>query len=86
MRLRFAPQAAYIARSNRSYWETIEEQPDGCVVVTFLAPDLGWAASSALAYGPVVTELERMELRQMVSEWAQAIARLYQPGDQGTIG
>jgi hypothetical protein len=55
------------------------------VVVTFLAPDLGWAASSALAYGPVVTELERMELRQMVSEWAQAIARLYQPGDQGTI-
>jgi predicted DNA-binding transcriptional regulator YafY len=85
-RLRFASQAAYIARSNRSSWEAMEEQPDGSVVVTLLTPDLGWAASTALAYGPLVTVLEPPELRQMVSEWAQAIAELYQPADHETLG
>jgi predicted DNA-binding transcriptional regulator YafY len=85
-RLRFAPQAANVARANRSYWATLDEGPDGSVEVTFLAPDLVWAASSALAYGPLVTVLEPSELRQMVSEWAQAIAGLYQPADHETLG
>ena len=85
-RLRFASQAAFIARSNRSSWEALEEQPDGSVVVTLLTPDLGWAASTALAYGPLVTVLEPSELRKKVSEWAQAIAGLHQPADHETLG
>ena len=60
-------------RASRSTWETVEEQPDGSVVVSFTAPDLAWAASSVLAYGPLVTVEEPEELRDMVRQWAQAI-------------
>ena len=48
--------------------------PDGTIEVTFQAPDLEWAASTALAYGPAVEVLEPPELRQMVAEWAGAVA------------
>ena len=75
--LKFLPQAAEVALANRAYWEMVEEQPDGAVVVAFLSPDLGWAASTALAYGPIVTVIDPPELRQMVSDWAQAIAGMY---------
>jgi predicted DNA-binding transcriptional regulator YafY len=81
VRMRFNPQAAYVALANRSYWEAVEEQPDGAVVVTFSTLDLSWAASSALAYGPIVTVLEPQELRQMLSAWAQTIAGLYPPSE-----
>ena len=53
--------------------------PDGTVHVTLTAPDLNWAASSILAYGPLVTVLEPAALRQMVAEWAQAIVHYYNP-------
>lgn len=77
VRMRFVPQGAQIARANRGYWETLEEQPDGSVMVTLSAPDLEWAASSALAYGPLVTVLEPAELRRIVRDWALEAARLY---------
>lgn len=77
-RIRFAPEITHIALANRSSWESLQEQPDGAVVVTFQAPDLNWAASSVLAYGPFVTVLEPPELRQMVQEWAQSIVSSYQ--------
>jgi predicted DNA-binding transcriptional regulator YafY len=78
VKLRFAPQAAHVALTNRSYWDTLEEQADGAIFVTLTTPDLNWAASSALAYGPWVTVLEPEVLRKMVAEWAQATAALYQ--------
>ena len=77
VKLRFAPQAAHVALTNRSYWDTLEEQADGAIIVTLTTPDLNWAASSALAYGPLVTVLEPEVLRKMVADWAQAIAALY---------
>jgi predicted DNA-binding transcriptional regulator YafY len=77
VRLRFAPQGAHIAQYNRVYWETMEEQPDGSTQVSMMVPDLNWAASSVLAYGPWVTVLEPEALRRMVAEWAQAIAAQY---------
>jgi predicted DNA-binding transcriptional regulator YafY len=77
VRMRFAPQAAHVARYNRVYWETLEEQPDGSVLVTMHTPDLMWAASSALAYGPLVKVLEPPALQRMVAEWAQAIHEQY---------
>ena len=76
-RLRFAAQFAQVALDDRLQWETVEPQPDGAVIVTLAVPDLEWAASTALAYGPIVEVLGPLELRQMVAERAQAIARLY---------
>ena len=76
-RLKFAKEAAHIARINRSYWDVFEEQADGSVVVTMSAPDLNWAASSILAYGPGVTVLEPDEVRQEVHTWAKAILEQY---------
>ena len=75
--LRFSPEGAALARQGFSYWETLTEEPNGSVVVTFPAPNLEWAASTALAYGPLVEVLEPPELRSMVQEWAQAAAAQY---------
>lgn len=76
VKLRFTPQAAHIARLNRSAWSEVHEEADGSVSVTMLAPDLGWAASTALAYGPVVSVLAPPELRQMVHAWAAQITQM----------
>lgn len=77
VRLRFAPQAVLLALDDRAFWETVDEQPDGSVVVTFAAPDLEWPARVALGYGPHAVVLEPEELRCLVSERARAIAALY---------
>jgi predicted DNA-binding transcriptional regulator YafY len=76
-RVRFMPEAAHGARANHAYWDSFEEQPDGSVVVGLSAPDLIWAASSVLMYGPAVEVLEPLELRMMVRGWARATAALY---------
>jgi predicted DNA-binding transcriptional regulator YafY len=76
-RIRFQPEAAHIARINRAYYEALEEQPDGSVVVTMSAPDLNWAAGSILMHGSSVEVLEPPELRDLVRQSAQAIANLY---------
>ncbi len=55
----------------------MEVQADGSVRVTLSLPDMLWAASLALSYGPVVTVEEPEELRRLVSEWAQAVVELY---------
>jgi predicted DNA-binding transcriptional regulator YafY len=75
--LRFNPPYAGMARNSRPFLENLEEQPDGAITVTFQAPDLEWAASTALAYGPAVEVLDPPELRGMVAEWAGAVLGLY---------
>lgn len=77
VRMRFAPEGVHIAHYNRAIWDAMEDQPDGAVIVTMSVPDLNWAASNALAYGPLVTVLEPEELRCMVAEWAQTVADQY---------
>ncbi|MCG2785582.1 MAG: YafY family transcriptional regulator [Anaerolineae bacterium] len=77
VRMRFAAQFAHLAQYARGYWETLDEQPDGSVMVTFSAPDVYAAASNALAYGPAVIVLEPPEVCQMVKEWAQATSEFY---------
>jgi predicted DNA-binding transcriptional regulator YafY len=77
-RLQFAPKAAHIVTSNRLIWETVQENPDGSLITTLTAPDLPWLASMALSFAAWVTVLEPPELREMVREWAQATANLYQ--------
>jgi len=73
----FTPQTAHIALTNYASWEKLEEQPDGSVIVTMLAPDLPWLASTALSFGPWITVLEPEELRQMVCEWASQVVKTY---------
>lgn len=77
VQMRFHPEAAHLALDNQTYWERLEIQADGSVLVTFAAPDLIWAASTALAYGPVVEVLSPAEVRGMVIEWAQAVVKSY---------
>jgi predicted DNA-binding transcriptional regulator YafY len=76
-RLRFAPEFAHLATENYSHWWMVETQPDGSVEVTFPAPTLEWAASTALAFGPAVEVLEPSELRVMVAEWSDATRLKY---------
>jgi predicted DNA-binding transcriptional regulator YafY len=77
VRLRFAPEAAHLALNNRPAWETVESRPDGGVAATISVPDLMWAASLSLSYGPAVTVEEPDELRRLVAEWARAVAAYY---------
>ena len=74
-RMRFIPEARQVAYEGRFFWETLAEQDNGSVVVSFAAPDLEWAASSALAYGPLVEVLDPPELRRMLKKWAQVVAQ-----------
>jgi predicted DNA-binding transcriptional regulator YafY len=83
-RLRFEPQAALVARANRLGWEHLVERMDGSIEVTFRAPDLAWAASTALAFGPMVTVLEPEALRRMVADWAQVVMHKYVLMDEMT--
>jgi predicted DNA-binding transcriptional regulator YafY len=76
-RLRFAPEARGVLLESQPYWDTIEKQQDGATMVTFRAPTLEWAASTTLAYGPLVEVLDPPELRQMVAGWASAVAAKY---------
>jgi predicted DNA-binding transcriptional regulator YafY len=78
-RLRFAPQGALLALDDRALWDTVEEQPDGSIVVTFAVTNSESAAGIALSYGPHVLVLEPDELRALVSERARAIAAQYGP-------
>lgn len=75
--LKFSPEMASVARANRFNWQEMEDQPDGSILVTMKAPDLPWAASLVLAYGPGVTVLEPESVRQEVGRWAQAILENY---------
>jgi predicted DNA-binding transcriptional regulator YafY len=81
VRMRFQPQAAHVALANRSYWEELEEQPDGSVLVTFQSPDLNWAASSVISYGPIVSVLSPPDLRRLLADWCRTIAEEYQSVD-----
>jgi len=76
-KLHFTEAGAHIATSNRSIWDSLTENPDGSVDVVLSAPDTPWLASMTMSFGTLVTVLEPTELREMVREWAGAIADLY---------
>jgi predicted DNA-binding transcriptional regulator YafY len=80
--LRLTPDARRAALDSHGYWETVEPQSDGSALVTFPAPNLEWAASTALAYGPLVEVIDPPELRRMVMDWATAVSEIY-PFDKG---
>jgi predicted DNA-binding transcriptional regulator YafY len=77
VRLHLGVEVAHLALSTPAAWEEISPQADGSVIVSTALPDLYWAASLALSYGPAATVLEPEELRRMVSDWARQIAANY---------
>ena len=79
-RLRFLPIGADIARYNRSYWRSFDEQPDGTILVTYQSPDLIWASSVALSYGPLVIVEEPAALVEFIRQQAREILENYERG------
>jgi len=77
VRLRFTPEAAVIARGDMNYWDTLEEQPDGSVIVSFKTTELEYTAHMAMGFGPGVLVLEPEELRKLVAEKLRATADQY---------
>ncbi len=73
VRLRFKAEFKQLAQDNRSWWETLEELPDGSISVTMLNPDVLWASSIVLSFGPAVEVLEPEEVKEQVIAWAQAV-------------
>lgn len=76
-RLRFLPGFSHVALNNRAAWDSVAEQPDGSAIVTLSVPEMLYAASTALAYGPIVEVLDPPELRREVLAWARAIIDRY---------
>jgi predicted DNA-binding transcriptional regulator YafY len=64
-RLRFEPEAAFLATSNLAAWERQEHNADGSVEVTAAAPDLNWLAAMVLGFAGWVRVLEPPELIEM---------------------
>ena len=77
VRLLIQREWAAVALDNRLYWEKLEEQADGSVVVSFSAADIEWAISTVLSYSGLATVLEPSELRRLVQERATRIAEQY---------
>ena len=63
-----------MALDNRVYWDTLEEQPNGGVVVTFAAPDLEAAAGMVLRFGFAASIEEPQALLELVRKRAREIA------------
>src|SRR5262245_47814621 len=74
VRLRFGPEVAVVAQDHRAYWKSIEEQPDGAVVVTFEAADREAAAGMVLRFGFPTAILEPAGLLELVRQQARAVS------------
>ena len=77
VRMRFSPEVALQAMDARAFWDDMDVRDDGSLVVSFMVPNLEWALSTALSYGPGVVVLEPEELRVLLRERARAIASQY---------
>lgn len=77
--LRFPPEAADWVRANAASWRGMVTNPDGSLTATLESPDVNWAASSVLAFGPLVEVLGPPELRALVRDWAQRLVDGHTP-------
>jgi predicted DNA-binding transcriptional regulator YafY len=76
-RLRFLQEMAHIAIDESYWWEQVEPQPDGSVIVSQAFLDLDSAARMALSYGTLAVVLEPPELQELVLERARAVLETY---------
>jgi predicted DNA-binding transcriptional regulator YafY len=77
VRLRFSPEGALMALDDSAMWQTLDEHPDGSVIVTLATPSLGAAARIVMGYAPYGFVLEPDELRALVDERARAVVSQY---------
>jgi predicted DNA-binding transcriptional regulator YafY len=82
VRLRFGPEAAVVAQDNRAFWTSIDEQPDGAVVVTFEAADREAAAGMVLRVGFPAAILEPAGLLELVRQQARALSAHFDSFDE----
>jgi len=75
--MRFSPEAASLAFDDRAYWESMEEQDDCSVIVTFNTPNLAWAVRTVMNFGSSVEVLEPKELRASIRDVALSLASIY---------
>lgn len=76
-RLRFSPEAVPVIQENPMFLGEPKRLADGSVEVGLNVPDLKWATSLVLSFGPLVLVLDPPELRDLVHDWAQATADRY---------
>lgn len=77
VRMRFLAVYANLAAINHPLWTSLTPEADGGVIVEFSTPDMMWAASLVLSYGPTVMVLQPPELKQVIREWAAAVVSQY---------
>jgi len=77
LRMKLIPEYAYLAANTPAFWEKLESQPDGSVIVTAVILDIYRAAGFVFSYGPAATVLEPENLRQLMLNWASEIAAQY---------
>ncbi len=77
-RMCFSRRFASIALADRWQWDAVEQQAGGSVEVAFTAPNLEWAASTALAYGGAAIVTAPDALKALVKERALGIAAQYE--------
>jgi predicted DNA-binding transcriptional regulator YafY len=78
VRLSFAPEVALMALDQRAYWDSLEEQPDGSIIVTFTVPELEVALNIVLGRASLATVLEPEALREMALERAREMVARYE--------
>ncbi|HLY27973.1 MAG TPA: YafY family protein [Aggregatilineales bacterium] len=78
VRMQLTPEFAYLASNTPAFWEKLETQPDGSVIVTVFQTDVYRAAGFVFSYGPAATVLEPDNLRELMHNWATAIAEIYE--------
>ena len=76
--MRFDPDAAHFALADRLIWDSIVEEENGSIVVTFSSVDLNWTAGQVLTYGPSVEILEPDELRKLIGKWSFQVFEKYE--------
>jgi len=78
VRMQFMPEGAHIALDNRAYWDQIEEEPDGSLIVNFSTADMEFAASTVLSFSGLARVLEPQELQQIIHQRAIKIVSQHQ--------
>lgn len=74
----FNAEAQRLAHSIDFMGLSLQDQPDGTVLATFLAYDLDFAAQMIMSFGPLVKVVSPPELKKMVVEYAEQILINYQ--------
>ncbi len=77
VRLRFSAEMAFLVQESAFTWHEVEQAPDGSITAVMDVPDLTWAASTAMSFGPGVEVLEPARVRREVKKWAKAILEQY---------